>query len=66
VYAEWGLLTVRLGDVAANGQETLLVPESLTKLKGTVRVFARPMDARGLGTKALSVESGDHLAVIVM
>jgi hypothetical protein len=38
----------------------------MTKSKGAVRVFARPTGMRGLGTKALPVESGDHLAVIVM
>lgn len=66
VFAEKGLLFVRLGDVAANGQGTLVIPDMLTKAKGDLRVFARPADAASVSTKALRLEAGDHIAVIVM
>ncbi len=66
VYAEKGLMFVRLGDVAANQQGTLVVPTSLTKTKGELRVFARPEGAASISTKGLRVEQGDHIAVIVM
>jgi len=66
VYAEKGLMFVRLGDVSANQQGTLVVPASLTKTKGELRVFARPEGAASISTKGLRLEQGDHIAVIVM
>lgn len=66
VFAEQGLLFVRLGEVAAQSQETLRVPESLTKSNAPIRVFARPEGAATVSTKGLRVEQGDHIAVIVM
>ena len=66
VFAEHGLMFVRLGEVAAHQQETLRVPESLTKSKAAIRVYARPEGAATVSTKGLRVEQGDHIAVIVM
>ncbi|MCC6245973.1 MAG: hypothetical protein IT353_24280 [Gemmatimonadaceae bacterium] len=66
VFAEQGLMFVRLGEVAAHQQETLRVPESLTKSKAAIRVFARPEGAATVSTKGVRVEQGDHIAVIVM
>ncbi len=66
VYAEQGLVFVRLGEVAANTQSTLVVPTSITRSKGEVRVFARPQGAQQLSTKALKLKEGDNIAVIVM
>ncbi len=66
VFAEKGLRFVRLGEVAANESGTLVVPETLTKVKGELRVFARPDNGRGVSTKGLQLEQGDHIAVIVM
>ena len=66
VFAEQGLLFVRLGEIAAGQQGTLVVPSMLTKNKGELRVFARPEGAATVSTKALRLEQGDHIAVIVM
>lgn len=65
VYAEQGLMYVRLGEVAGHRQETLVIPSLLTKSKGAIRVFART-GAAGVATAALRLKQGDHLAVIVM
>lgn len=66
VFAEQGLLFVKLGEVGAKQQETLLLPAYITKSKTPVRVFARPDGASSISTKAMKLEQGDHIAVIVM
>lgn len=66
VYAEQGLLLVKLGEVAAKQQATMVLPSMLTKNTGELRVFARPAGAQAVSTKGLRVEQGDHIAVIVM
>lgn len=65
VYAEQGLLFVPLGEVSAASEATLVVPESLVKRRGEIRVFTR-VGAREAATKALTLKAGDHLSVIVM
>jgi hypothetical protein len=65
VYAEQGLLFVPLGEVSAASEATLVVPESLVKRRGEIRVFTR-MGAREAATKALTLKAGDHVSVIVM
>lgn len=66
VYAEQGLIFVKLGDVAARQLVTLPVPASITRNKQPVRVFARPTGAAQVSTKALPLKDGDHIAVIIM
>jgi len=66
VYAEQGLRFVRLGEVAANQQGTLALPESLISSKEAVRIFARPAGAAERATQPLKLREGDHVSVIVM
>ncbi|MBL0938086.1 MAG: hypothetical protein IBJ03_04280 [Gemmatimonadaceae bacterium] len=66
VFAEQGLVFVRLGEVAANDQATLALPAALTRNKGEIRVFARPQGAQQVSTKAMRLKDGDNIAVIIM
>lgn len=66
VFAEQGLMFMKLGDVAANQQGTLALPASMLKNKNEIRVFARPDGAAQRSTQALRLKEGDHIAVIVM
>jgi hypothetical protein len=66
VYAEQGLMFMRLGEVDAKRSETLRVPESLTASKTPIRIFARLGGAAAVATQGLRVRQGDRLAIIVM
>jgi hypothetical protein len=65
VYAEQGLLFVPIGEVPANSQGTLVIPESLVQRKDAIRVFART-GAKELVTQELTLKQGDRVSVIVM
>lgn len=66
VFAEQGLRFVRLGEIAANQRETLVLPKAMRSSAGTVRIFARPAGAAERSTPSLKLGEGDHVAVIVM
>jgi hypothetical protein len=65
VYAEQGLLFVPLGEVSARSEATLVMPETLLKRSGEIRVFTRA-GASDVATRALKLKAGDHVSVIVM
>ncbi len=66
VFAEQGLMFVRLGEVDAKGRETLRVPESMTTSTAPIRIFARLGGAAAVTTQGLRVRQGDRFAIIVM
>ena len=66
VFAEQGLRFVRLGEVAANEQGTLVLPKSLLSSQESLRIFARPAGATERSTATLKLREGDHVSVIVM
>jgi hypothetical protein len=66
VFAEQGLRSVRLGEVPANTQTTLSFPKELITRGDAIRVFVRPAGGLDVATRALTLKTGDHIAVEIV
>ena len=66
VFAEQGVRSVRLGEIPANTQATLSFPKDLIKRGDAIRVFVRPAGGLDVATRALSLKTGDHIAVEIV
>ena len=66
VFAEQGVRSVRLGEIPANTQATLSFPKDLIKRGDAIRVFVRPVGGTDVATRALTLKTGDHIAVEIV
>jgi hypothetical protein len=66
VFAEQGVRLVRLGEVPANTQATLRFPKDLIRRGNDIRVFVRPAGGTEVATRALSLKTGDHIAMEIV
>jgi hypothetical protein len=65
VFAEQGIYSVRLGDVAADSRATLRFPRAVVSPFATVQVFVRPRGGLDLATQSFTVRPGAHIGLRV-
>lgn len=65
VFADQGIVSVRLGEVPANTRATLKFPKAVVTPFGSVQVFMHPRGGIDLASESFSVRPGAHIGVRV-